>query len=376
MTPRERLFAALNGESTDHVPVWLLFPYHRTGYYVDVRTLPAYRAVFEASLRQAITLNRRNLGVPLHTAEVTQHDETAAEGRQTVRRRVWTFKGRRLANEVSEGPEGTTIRKFLRTEADLEFYCTLPILRDRAAITAALEAQLAGYRREQAEFPAAQGAMMLDLGEPINSLYGISTLDEYPVWSLTHNDLVVDYLQRVMERLRHVYRFCLERDLADVYFMVGSELASPPLVSRETFQRWIVPFARELIEMVHAHGRKVIQHYHGQIREILPDFVAMGADALHTIEAPPVGNCTFTQAYAAVGDRVTLIGNVQYDDFRSLEAAQMADAVRAVLAECRGRRLILSPSAGPFDAQPPARVMDNYLTLMQTAWDHGAWQVD
>ena len=51
----------------------------------------------------------------------------------------------------------------------------------------------------------------------------------------------------------------------------------------------------------------------------------------------------------------------------------MRDAVLAVLAECRGRRLILSPSAGPFDPQPGARVLDNYAVFMRTAWEHGEW---
>jgi hypothetical protein len=95
----------------------------------------------------------------------------------------------------------------------------------------------------------------------------------------------------------------------------------------------------------------------------------MGPDGLHTIEAPPIGNCTFTQAYAAVGNRITLIGNIQYDDFRALDGAGMAQAVRDVLAECRGRRLILSPSAGPFDENPPPRLIENYLTFMETAWN-------
>lgn len=170
-----------------------------------------------------------------------------------------------------------------------------------------------------------------------------------------------------MTRLRQVYRFCLERDLADVYFLVGSELASPPMVSRATFHQWIVPFASELIEMIHAHGKKAILHYHGQIREILPDFLTMAPDALHTIEAPPIGNCTFTQAYEVLGDHITLIGNIQYDDFRSMTPDQMAVAVNKVLEECRGRRLILSPSAKPFDPAPPARLTENYHAFLQTA---------
>jgi len=375
MNARQRLMAALSGEGSDHVPIWLLFPYHTTGYYVDVRTLPVYRPVFEASKHYAIMLNRRNLGAPAHTEAVTQQSETLTEAGRTIRRRTLTHGGRRLVSEVSEGPGGTQIRKLLQSDEDLEIYCSLPALRDKAAIEAALEAQMARYRQEQAGFPAEYGAMMLDLGEPISSLYHDSNLEDYAIWSLTHGDLVVEHLQQVMDRMRHIYRFCLERDLADVYFMVGSELASPPLVSRATFQQWIVPFARELIEMIHAHGKKVIQHYHGQIREILPDFLTMAPDALHTIEAPPVGNCTFTQAFEVVGDRITLIGNIQYDDFRSMTAAQMANAVKAALNECRGRRFILSPSAGPFDPDPPAQVIENYLAFMKAGWEHGAWRI-
>ena len=375
MTARQRLMAALSGESSDRVPIWLLFPYHTTGYYVDVRTVPAYRPVFEASKQYAIMLNRRNLGVPLYAPDVVQSDETLTVAGRTIRRRTLTHGGRRLTSETSQGPGGTRIRKLLQSDEELEIYCSLPVLRDQALIEAALEAQMARYRQEQAEFPAEYGAMMLDLGEPISWLYHDANLEDYSIWSLTHRDLVVEHLRQVMYRTRHIYRFCLERDLADVYFMVGSELASPPLVSRETFQHWVIPFAQELIEMVHAYGKKVIQHYHGQIREILPDFLAMAPDALHTIEAPPVGNCTFTQAYDVVGNRITLIGNIQYDDFRSLTAAQMGEAVRAVLEECRGRRLMLSPSAGPFDPNPPAQVIENYLAFMKAGWEYGAWTI-
>lgn len=359
MTPRERLFAALEGRPTDQVPVWLLFPYHATGYYVDVRTHPAYRPVFEASCNLACMLDRRNLGVPLHAPEVaTRREEQGGVTRETL-----VCGGTRLVREWGRG----RTRKFLETDDDLEAWCRLPLNLDETAIRAHLETQLPHYLQERAEFPAAFGAMMLDLGEPVSPLYHAANLESYAIWSLTHDAVVRDFLDRVMIQKRIVYRWCLERELAEVYFLVGSELASPPLVSRATFQRWIVPYARELIATIHRHGRHVIQHYHGQIREILDGFVTMGPDGLHTIEAPPVGNCTWAQAYAAVGDRITLIGNVQYDDFRALTPDQMRGAVRQVLDECRGRRLILSPSAGPFDADPPPRLIENYLAFMQAA---------
>ncbi len=361
VTPHERLMAALEGRETDHVPVWLLFPYNRVGYYVDVREHPAYRPVFEASRRQAITLNRRNLGVSLHAPDVVTRREQDGD----VVRDIVTYRDVRLTRESAPG----RAKKLLDTDDDLEAWMQFPLNLDEASIRAQLSAHLPRYREEQRAFPADLGAMMLDLGEPINPLYHAANLESYSIWSLTHADAVKAWLDGAMAQRRIIYRWCLEHQLAEVYFMVGSELASPPLVSRATFQQWVVPYARELIAMIHDQGAKVIQHYHGQIREILDDFVTMGPDGLHTIEAPPIGNCTFTQAYAAVGNRITLIGNIQYDDFRALDGAGMAQAVRDVLAECRGRRLILSPSAGPFDENPPPRLIENYLTFMETAWN-------
>jgi hypothetical protein len=370
MTPRERLFAALNGEPTDRIPIWLLFPYHPTAYYGDVRREPSYRPVFEAAERYAMTLNRRNPRVSLFAPDVRQWHESETVGETRIERDILEYRGRRLCAEIRRQPWGANVKRLLCAAEDLEFYCSLPLNTDPDAIAGQLDQQLPAYLRERAEFPIELGAMMLDLGEPVGALYSVSKLEEYAVWSLTHADLITAWFDRVMVQKRLVYRYFLERKLADVYFLVGSELASPPLVSRTTFRRWIMPYARELIELVHAAGCKVIQHYHGQIRLILPDFLEMGPDGLHTIEAPPIGNCTFTQAFDIVGDKIALIGNIQYDEFRALTPEQMRQAVLAVLEECRGKRLILSPSAGPYEESISARMVENYLMFMKTAWEY------
>jgi hypothetical protein len=277
----------------------------------------------------------------------------------------------RLTAETRRRGGEVRIRKPLSSEEDLAAFCRLPIETDPRRLGAALEEALAGHRRERAGFPEEYGATMLDLGEPIGQLYARSELTEYPIWSLTCDGMVRELLDRLMERMRAIYGFCLERDLAEVYFLVGSELASPPMVSRETFRRWVVPCARELIGMIHARGRLAIQHYHGQIREILPDFLDMAPDGLHTIEAPPTGNCTMSQAYEVLGDRITLIGNIQYDCFRSYRPGQMRAAVRGLMDECRGRRFILSPSAGPYEESIDERMQANYLEFMEAGWEAG-----
>lgn len=376
MTNRERLLRFLAGRETDRPPIWLLFPYHRVGYYADVRAEPSYRAVFELSKTHAVMLDRRNFAVPLHAQEVAT--------RRTVIRRADTagdpgdqrtevsYRGRTLHAEIRCRGGDTSHRKLIANDEDLETYLEFPIETDRKVIEAHLADLLPAYLAEKAEFPADCGAMMLDLGEPISHLYHAAELTEYPVWSLTHAEAIRRHLDRAFEFYRIKYRYCLEHDLADVYFMVGSEMASPPMVSRKTFQEWIVPYSRELCRLVHSYGKHVIQHYHGQIREILPDFLTMGADALHTIEAPPVGNCTLAQAFDVVGDRIGLIGNIQYDCFRSYHPAQMREAVRQVMSEGGGRRFMLSPTAGPYEPVLSDAMQANYLEFMNAGVDFGS----
>lgn len=372
MTNRERLFRALQGEPVDQVPVWLLFPYHKTNYYVDVRNNPAYREVFEASKRHAIMLNRRNLVAPLFNPEVSDIGETVMEAGWRVERRTIRFRDIRLVSEIRQRGSGETeVKRMLNSEEDLLAFCSLPVENDANRLHQSLEAQLPVYLKEKDEFPRDYGAMMLDLGEPVSPLYHASNLQEYPVWSVTRNSEVVGLLDRLMERSRIIYDFCLSRDLADVYFLVGSELAAPPMVGPDTFSRWIVPYSKELIAMVRRSGKKTIQHFHGRIKTLLPFFREMAPDGLHTIEAPPVGNCTLSEAFEETGNAITLIGNIQYEDMRSFSEERMRRTVREVLEEGQGRRFILSPSAGPFLENLTDQMIRNYLILMEMAAAHG-----
>jgi uroporphyrinogen-III decarboxylase len=371
MTHRERLFAFLRGEQPDRVPIWMLFPFHPVSYYANVRTAPSYAEVNALADRYAVTLDRRGAGPRLFAPEVASLTEEVTEGDDRVRRHTWALGDLRLTCETRVGPTGTRQKAYLDSEDDLDTLLALPIETDPDRIAAAMAPQIETLRAEEAEFPRDAGAFMLSTGEPIGPIYHMSNLEELAIWSLTAPEKMATLLERLMVRERATYRALLDAGVGDVYFMVGSELASPPMVSRTTFQRRIVPYAQELIAMVHDAGKYVIQHYHGQIGEILPDFLTMGPDALHTIEAPPVGNCTLTEAFEVVGDRIGLIGNIQYDEFERLTPDEMEEAVRACLDETRGRRFMLSPSAGPYEAAISPRVQANYRRFIEAGWRYG-----
>jgi hypothetical protein len=57
-------------------------------------------------------------------------------------------------------------------------------------------------------------------------------------------------------------------------------------------------------------------------------------------------------------------------ELNALTPDEMRQAVIAVLDECRGKRLILSPSAGPYEESISERIAQNCLMFMQTAWEY------
>jgi len=371
MTNRERLLAFLSGDALDRVPIWLLFPYDTVPYYADVWHIPAYKPITELGLERAVWLNRRGFGVPLFKPSVEHTTEELEENGVRIKRSTLRCGAISLSEETRVCGDRTDIEKLISSEEDFAKFAQLPLETDRDVIHKTLDAQIARFHAEKAEFPSHLGSMMASLGEPIGDLYGRSKLEELAIWSLTMPDDVVALLDRLQERHRIIYEYLLENGAADLVFMVGSEFASPPLVSRRTFQRWIVPYAQELIDIVHRHGGRVIQHYHGQIREILPDFLTMAPDGLHTIEAPPTGNCTLTEAFDVVGDRIGLIGNIQYDEFRRLTPDEMDAAVKACIYDAQGHRFMLSPTAGPYEADIGPRVQENYLRFIESGWRYG-----
>ena len=71
MTSRERLWAALNGQVPDRVPIWMLFPRELYGSYVDVYNLPSYAPIVPL-IRQTDWLDRRNIPAPAYYTAACQ----------------------------------------------------------------------------------------------------------------------------------------------------------------------------------------------------------------------------------------------------------------------------------------------------------------
>jgi uroporphyrinogen decarboxylase len=115
------------------------------------------------------------------------------------------------------------------------------------------------------------------------------------------------------------------------------------MVSREQLREFSLPWTKKLVDQAHAHGLKVIHHSCGAIRDLIPDLIALGVDAIHPIQALAKG-MEASGLKRDFGDRVSFCGGI---DAQELLVHGTPEQLRAKVRELRElfpTGLILSPS--------------------------------
>jgi hypothetical protein len=80
------------------------------------------------------------------------------------------------------------------------------------------------------------------------------------------------------------------------------------------------------------------------------------------------------EAKQRIGDRVCLVGSVQYDDFERLTPGEMEALVRRQIEDAgAGGGMILAPTAGPYAARLSERQQENTIRLIDAGHRWGRY---
>jgi uroporphyrinogen decarboxylase len=104
-----------------------------------------------------------------------------------------------------------------------------------------------------------------------------------------------------------------------------------------------LPGVRRLVAQAKGYGLKVVYHSCGAVREIIPDLIACGVDALHPIE-PRAAGMDAAGLRRDFGDRISFVGGV---DAQHLLVRGAPEAVRAEVRRLKAlfpTGLVVSPS--------------------------------
>lgn len=364
LTGRERLTRLFEKQPLDRMPVWLLSPYHPVSYYADIYRIPSYEKVVEKQKQCCDIFDRRSYdtGVCYNgNPEIKRESKLIKDENGTKELHTITYRDFSLQRYIYRGKGGTRVKYFVEDLDELQALLEIPyrpVLPD-----------ISHYAREKEEL-GAQGLMMVDIGDPLCPIYHLMSAENFSIFSLTDYERLLGFLDVIYERTLDMYRYLLDHGIGEVFFLVGAEFAGPPLVSPSKFSELCVRYVKGIVDLVRSYGKKSILHYHGQLYDILDGIKEIGPDGLHTIEAPPVGNCTLAQAREKLGDMI-LIGNIQYDDLVHKEAEEIDAMVKAAIGEAGTSNFILSPTAGPYEAAISEKTAQNYLALIDAGMKYG-----
>ena len=164
----------------------------------------------------------------------------------------------------------------------------------------------------------------------------------------------VHELLRILQRRKLGFIHSLEGAHYDLLELGGGD-GSASVISPRLFDEFVAPYDKPLIEAAHRAGQRIVYHLCGRIMPMLERAAAMGPDAIETFTPPGMGGDTdLVRAKALVGDKVCMIGGFDQLHFFTDCAPEATRAeVRRCFAEAgAGGSFILCPSDHFFDADP------------------------
>ncbi|MFQ5808909.1 MAG: uroporphyrinogen decarboxylase family protein [Armatimonadota bacterium] len=372
MTSRQRLLAAMQREPTDRLPIHIRGVRILDDGWVRSRDA-SYEPLIEAVQQHGDVFATWNPGLRPFlngAAEAGLRSTTRPSPHpdfETVETVLETPRGpltREHQNNL-RGHPGLTTRFYIETEEDVARFRSVPYVP--------LELDTASYW-ERAEQIGERGLLLAALGSnPIAQVHSLLGSERLATWSVTKRDVVDELVGLMAERFTHVVRELLAAGIGPAFSTAGHEYCIPPLQSPRDFHQWCVLAEKRVVEMIHEHGGALHVHCHGGMRPVLAMFAELGADCLHPMEGPPMGDITLAEAKVLIDGRICLEGNMQIGDLYTLSADEVAEKTRSIIDEgAPGGGYIFGVCASPYTPTLEQRVVANYVTMIETAAEHGA----
>ncbi len=396
LTSRERVRRTIAGEPVDRVPIWA--PIDWNPLHPDVepdswKAQPSAQEVIQATAEQCDVLV--HIGLPAKESRGGDSQRNArlqaAYGGFFDRR--FFLSPPELIDETAEATrDGGTITTYVvhtpkgdlqsrvRVEANVDTLWDIePLIKDIVDVEKLLSVP---YRLEEPDldFYFSEVERLGERGTPVcfvtSPMVMISHLMHFQTffeWVAMERTLIDRLLEVAYERVAERVQYMLEHGVGPVFRFGGSEQATPPMMSKRMFDRFILQYERPLWQMVCKAEKTVWVHCHGKVETVIDDFVEGGVQMLDPVEPPPQGDIDIAEAKrrAAAGP-MTLIGNIQFSDLCRCSTQEIETLVEQTICEGGRRHTILGPTEFPISALDEG-LRDNLLCYIEAGVKYGTF---
>ncbi len=179
-------------------------------------------------------------------------------------------------------------------------------------------------------------------------------------------DVIRDWLDAYLDHQLLVTDALADRELSPVV-LVANEICSSaaPLLGPEMLDRFLFADIAPITEAWHRHGVKTIMEIQGNSRDLVPHFIANGADGFYAIEA--IANMDIVELKNQYPQSIW-IGGVDGANLMTFDTAeQVADEVRREIVETDALNtggLVIASSS---EINPPIP-SENFKAMVDAAW--------
>jgi hypothetical protein len=367
MSSRDRLMRAYHLEETDRVPVTLS--------YVDPLSGPGMGMVPGHARFQNLVRKKTDVLLPASpegrgpffssTDQVSVESEEREEGPHTYHHRTLHAPGGDLhqKSKSERGVNTTWIYEgYIKSDEDVEKVLSIPfdpLEIDATPVHRAVQALGEG------------GVVSTGISDPVCNCAGLFTLKDFALVASRHGKILKKLLRFFQGRIEDYARQVAEQ-CNDVFFrIVGPEYVTPPILSPDLFEEYVLPYDRRLTRIVKENDNLACIHCHGKIGGVMDGMKKIDPHVLEPVEPPPGGDITLAEIKEEIGDRTCLMGYLQHNDLEFCSPGAIRKMVRSnINAAGTGGGYIVFPTARPY-AAISEKLLENYREVIAAARKYG-----
>lgn len=256
------------------------------------------------------------------------------------------------------GKPGMAESYFIKDREDIDTFLSLPlpVPTGKVASFFAADARMAD-----------RGIVEAYLGmNPAGYAVELMGSETFAILSITDRQALYALCEWRMQALLNRVEYLVERGVGPFFSILGQEYVLPPLHGPQDFHDFNVRYDAPIIAAIHNAGGRVHIHAHGAVGTVLQGFIDAGADVLHPLEAPPMGDITPGEAKRLAQGKLCLEGNIQIADMYESSPTDIRDQVEYLIREAFTDHcgLIVSPTASPYIRSQGDRCFPQYKAMI------------
>lgn len=374
MTKQERYMAALRCEQPDRIPIVVRGV---NPLFWEAGLPPSKHEGFEPLIRA--TAEKTEWAYRWHPTEenllsahpeaevIVERQPSTSEGFEEVIRTFKTPLGplQTVRWNSLEGKPGMTKKYLISSPEDVERFLSIPYEFSKPDVTPFFELT---------KKMESNGVLMASIGlDPIGHVTHWLGLETLAFWTVTQRELIFRLLDEFYQRAEQLIKDLLAAGVGPVFATLGMEQATPPWLLDTDFKEYVTDYDQRLWAHILDAGGIIHVHCHGNLKKVIPDFVAMGASCLHPVEAPPMGDVELDEAKRLLQSKICIEGNIQLDDIYTGDEDEIRELVKAAIRDAgAGGGFVLCPTASPIPPVLPEKVLRNYMAFIEAGVEYGA----